>query len=208
MSDAKKAALNTLTADLLAYGAAAQTYRSYKTDALANAGYAYAASEYVELDAYNEKMISTPTDANFQFTGANLYYSNAVSLYLQFVMPTNDGKTYALRIKDWETQSVLKVYHHDELAALANDGSNYQILLDPFSAVDFSAWYTIELCTVTTGRGGALVYTPNQYIEYSVAAYVYSMQNKTDANGLTAMARLARATYNYGLAAEAYAAAK
>ena len=90
-----------------------------------------------------------------------------------------------------------KTYTLDE--AVYENGY-YVIVGEPITALNFGKTYTIELY-----RGETLLQT----MEYGIYSYVYSMQNKTGADGeLTAMAKLARATYNYGAAARAYADAQ
>ena len=63
---------------------------------------------------------------------------------------------------------------------------------DDITATDLNALYTVEMI-----KNGEVVQT----LQYSVFSYVYSMQNDDN----QAMANLARALCNYGLAADAYA---
>ncbi|MBQ8351493.1 MAG: hypothetical protein IJY20_05570 [Clostridia bacterium] len=205
ISEAKKAALNTLTADLLAYGAAAQTYRNYKTTTLANADFAVAASAYPGLSTDDW---SIPTDGDstekYGFAGAGVYYNNINALYIMFTAEGYTDKNFALRVTNNDTGDVL-LYKLSELQEPTDEIPYYTFLGDGISALNFDTFYIFELCTVNAlGR----VSTVLQTAYYSVNTYACNMQNKTGENGeLTAMALLARATYNYGAAAEAYAAA-
>lgn len=201
ISEAKKAALNVLAADLLAYGAAAQNYRSYKTDALANAGFAVTASKFTADLAGFAKKIEPTAYEGLELVGAGLYYSNTISLYLQFTLPANAKDTFALYITNPDTKEEI-VYEQADLLALENDGTTYT-LISKLGILNLDTKYSIELGTVNPyGR-----FVTQQYVVYGGASYVYSMQDKTDGDGLSAMALLARATYNYGAAAKAYAGA-
>lgn len=201
ISEAKKAALDVLAADLLAYGAAAQNYRSYKTDALANAGFDVAASEFTADLAGFAKNIKPTEYEGLELVGAGLYYSNTISLYLKFTLPANAKDTFALYITNPDTKEEI-VYAQEDLLALENDGTTYT-LISELGILNLDTKYSIELGTVNDlGR-----FITQQYVAYGGASYVYSMQDKTDGDGLSAMALLARAAYNYGAAAKAYAGA-
>ena len=202
ISEAKKAALDVLAADLLAYGAAAQNYRSYKTDALANAGFDVAASEFTaDLVGY-EKDVGATDIEGMQIVGAGLYYSNTVALYLQFTLPAEVDPQIALRITNDETGDKI-VYAYEDLLAMPKEGDIYTLVGDAIGALNFDDMYTIEMGLFrTTGK-----LNKGQEVWYGISSYVYSMQDKTDGDGLSAMALLARATYNYGAAAKAYAGA-
>ena len=202
ISEAKKDALDVLAADLLAYGAAAQNYRSYKTDALANAGFDVAASEFTaDLVGY-EKDVGATDIEGMQIVGAGLYYSNTVALYLQFTLPAEVDSQIALRITNDETGDKI-VYAYEDLLAMPKEGDIYTLVGDAIGALNFDDMYTIEMGLFrTTGK-----LNKGQEVWYGISSYVYSMQDKTDGDGLSAMALLARATYNYGAAAKAYAGA-
>ncbi len=203
ISEAKKAALDVLAADLLAYGAAAQNYRSYKTDALANAGFAVAASEFTADLVDYKKVVESTEYKGLELVGAGLYYSNTVALYLQFTLPAEVDPDIALRITNDETGDEI-VYAYADLLAMPKEGDIYTLVGDAIGALNFDDMYTIEmgLFRSTTGK-----LEKGQEVWYGISSYVYSMQDKTDGDGLSAMALLARATYNYGAAAQAYAEA-
>ena len=79
-SEAKFATFKTLIADLLNYGAAAQIYTDYKTDALVNAGVT-GGSTYTSLK--NDATFTGSIDG-VEIWGASVFFSNTVSLRIYF----------------------------------------------------------------------------------------------------------------------------
>lgn len=201
ISTQKKAALDTLCAELLAYGAQAQAYRGYKTEALANAGFAVAAGSFTALDSNWEYLINGTATETCALVGAGVYYGNTNALYIRFKAVGYTEENFSIEVKKNGTEEA-KVYHLSDATAL-EDGE-YRLTGEAISALDFDDYYTIALCTPNRFNTKTAVQT----LYYGVNYYVYSMQNQTGEGGaLTPMALLARATYQYGAAAKAYAAA-
>lgn len=184
ISDEKYAAMKTLIADLLEYGAAAQLYVNHKTDALVNEGNE-GATAFVALGDEWSKMPTETTDATVDLISAGLHFNNTNKLYFRFEAAditednfkvTVDGNEYTLG--DFE---------------LTDNG--YILRTEDIAATELDHLFTIELI-----KNGKTVQT----LEYGVFAYVYNMQNNTS----EAMATLAKTLYNYGVSADAYALAE
>ena len=184
VSDEKYAAMKTLIADLLEYGAAAQLYVNHKTDALVNEGNE-GATAFVALGDEWSKMPTETTDATVDLISAGLHFNNTNKLYFRFEATditednfkvTVDGTEYTLG--DFE---------------LTDNG--YILRTEDIAATELDHLFTIELI-----KNGETVQT----LEYGVFAYVYNMQNNTS----EAMATLAKTLYNYGVSADAYALAE
>ena len=176
--------LKTLCADILAYGAAAQTYKGYKTDSLVNAENAGVPTDFEQIEE-TDLSVTGAIDENTAFTGANCYFDGKNEIY--FIYKTDDVSaiTYAAK-KDGKTVG----YRLKESGA-----GKYAVVIDVY-AVDFDAVYTVSL---TKGEN-------TQTATYSLKSYVYYWQNKTEEGSetLLPMATLARALWNYGKASEAW----
>lgn len=171
-------ALKTLVADILEYGAAAQLYVGYKTDALVNADNS-GMTEFTVLTSAYEKELSAST-SDIALVAAGINFANVNRLYYKVKATSVSG--VSIRIGD------------ESYTKLESSGEYYIVYTNAVAPTYFDTVYTVELQV-----NGSTVQT----LKYSVAAYVYSMQNNTDnAN----MAGLAKALYNYGVAARAYAA--
>ena len=174
----ESAALKTLVADMLEYGAAAQNYRNYKTDALVNVGNS-GMSVYTPLTSESDKQLGEST-SDIKLAAAGVNFASVNRLY--YKVKAEDISGVSIKIGD-------KSYTEFE-----KSGNYYVVYTDAVAPTDFDTVHTVELQV-----NGATVQT----LEYSVASYVYSMQNNTSN---TNMATLAKALYNYGLSASAYAA--
>ena len=184
LSEAKYGAMKTLIAALLAYGAASQIYTGHNTDALVNAG-VESSSTFVALgDGWN-RVPSVSTSKNVGLTGASLYFTSTNRLYFRFEANGITEDNFVVRIGDTEYT----------LSDFGPEASSYVVFTGDIAATEFDTFYTIELV-----ENGEVVQT----MEYSVFSYVYAMQNSEN----QAMANLAKATYNYGVAADAYAIAR
>ena len=184
ISEAKYNAMKTLIADLLAYGAASQIYTGYNADALVNAG-VEGASTFVALGDEWNRVPSVSASKNVGLTGASLYFTSTNRLYFRFEANGITEDNFVVRIGDTEYT----------LSDFGPEASSYVVFTDDIAATEFDTFYTIELV-----ENGEVVQT----MEYSVFSYVYAMQNSEN----QAMANLAKATYNYGVAADAYAIAR
>ena len=199
MSAEKYAALRTLIADILKYGAKAQIYTGYKTASLVDSGVS-GGREFVELSDDHQKYIDVSGLDSVEMISAGVYFDYTNSLYLKFTAPgMTEDKCYISVYNDETGEE--KEYALSDCTLISEETSTYLLIMDPCLATGYNALYYVDLYAPNS-RGRVVC---QQSLEYSMAAYVYSMQNKTDDSGaLTPMAQLARATYNYGLSASAY----
>lgn len=177
ISSEKFEALKTLVADLLEYGAQAQTYRNYKTDTLANKKIE-GQREFVEL---TDEWKATPDNSgeNVKITAGGVWFANVNKLYLKFTTPDVSNTTL-------EFDGTIYTSKDFELVS----GNTYIFYSDAMSPADFG-----------TGKVAQFKYGEQveATITYSVNSYIYSKQSQD-----TNMGRLARALYNYGVSAVAY----
>lgn len=202
LSAEKYAALRTLIADMLEYGAKAQIYRGYKTDVLVNEGIT-GQSEFVELnpDDCDEilEQSGSFTLTGVEFVSAGMYFDYYNALYVKFNAPNVSDSNFRVRLKDGE-ENILATYKLSDCQLISEENNTYLLVLPALYATQFEDFYIIELCKYSS-RATTMQWSLN----YGVSSYVCAKQNKTDGNGdLTPMAELARATYNYGLSATAY----
>ena len=201
MSEEKYAAMQTLIADLLEYGAKAQVYTGHNADALVNEGIE-GKSEFLELDP-EENDERLEQNSNFTLTGvefvsAGIYFDYYNAIYVKFNAPNMTDSNFRVRLKDGD-ENVIATYKLSECELVDEANSTYLLVLPALYATEFENFYYIELCKYTNRA------TMQWSLSYGIASYVCAKQNKKDANGdLTPMAELARATYNYGLSASAY----
>lgn len=194
MSAEKHAALQTLIKDMLVYGAKAQLYRGYKTDSLVDKD--VTGSKFVELSS-TDKFIDETSLEGVEIIGLGLYFDYTNSMYIRFTAPGMAEENFKI-VFDGDIDNA---YTLDDCMAVEGSQDTYLLVLPAVSLVNYDTIYTIEIGTFRAS--GRMI--DGQYAEYSVASYIYSMQNRTEAEELTPMAQLARAVYNYGLAANAYA---
>lgn len=200
ISDAKFAALETLVADLLEYGATAQVYNDYKTNALVSE---IDLSDWVDIETSyledNYLYFYEESGCDSAITAAGVEFFDVNSLYFKFILGegvvgTADEGDFKIEVTIGDGDTV--EYYIEDCELIDEATGTYILFTDALLATDYSAGYVIELFGLNN-RGRL---TSMQYIEYSVAAYVWAMQNSDNA----AMANLAKALYNYGVAAEAY----
>lgn len=185
VSEAKAKLIKTLAADLLEYGAAAQNYKGYKTDALVNDGID-GASEFVPLtenDINRNRLTVNATDG-VEIMSAGLYFDSVNKLFFKFTAPDKTKVKLLINNKEAEFKS-------------SGAENTYIVYTDAIYASEFDQLYTVELYYDNT-----LVQT----LTYDTAAYFYIMQNNVidGTSELSPMAHLARATRNYSLSAKAY----
>ena len=170
-----------LVSDMLHYGAAAQTYTGYNTDALVNA-VAGIKTASTATPAKSDKSLIVPegvTVEGVMFASVGVWFDYNNKIYVK--LSTSENAKLVVNGKE-----------------VTLDGDTY--MTEAINATGFNIVYTFELYEVTD-EGETLVQT----LTYSVNSYVYAMKDKTDGEGnLTAMAKLAIALYNYGASAEAY----
>ena len=186
LSEEKHEQFVDLICNLLEYGAEAQIYLGYKTDALVNEG----------IDGKTEYEELTETDRNLEiyrevdgvyFTAANLRFDNANKLYFKF-----KAADVSLVTVDITVDGVTKTYGASDFI---KDGDAYILYTGYIYATCFDDVYTVVL----NYEGEAV-----ESFTYSVKSYVYSKQNQVSGEELSDMARFARATYNYGRSAKIF----
>ncbi len=170
--------LATLVADLLEYGASAQLYKGYKTDALVNEGIT-GKSEFTEVSSNDKNRVVVAESEGFDITSMGVYFYYSNNVYIKF----NAGENFKVTIDD--------VDYTDEVI---ESGDGYIVYSDSISALNFDKVFTFNLYD-----GDTLVQTAT----YSVKSFVNSYQNGNDT-----VATLAKALYNYGLSANAYIESK
>ena len=202
MSEEKYSALRTLIADILTYGAKAQLYRGYKVGSLVNEG-VEGATEFVELGASDKYIdVSKREEDGIKITASGVYFDYTNSLYVKFCAPGLGEGDISFEVLNDATGEKVE-YGLSQCRLINEETSEYMLILDPVCPTEYNDLYCIDM-NVADARGR---FRLAQSLEYNLASYVYSMQNRVDDDGnLTPMAELARATYNYGLSASAFAA--
>ena len=188
-----------LIVDLMEYGAAAQTYRSYKTASLVNTDSTI--SELAALKtAYVEPTSATRTltassSQTVKFKAASVFFDYDNKLMFKFVAPGVDG-TFNIEVTAPGALTPTR-YELSDCTLLDAETSLYVLYTDSISAVNVAkyegdhAMYTIEL------KNGDTVI---QSLTYGIPTYVLAMASGED----LAMANLAKALYTYGCSAYEY----
>lgn len=170
-----------LVVDMLNYGAAAQAYRGYKTDALVNSGITAAGSDVAPTDADNKLTATNKGNRNdyadYGITSAGVRFDYINKVYVKFAAPSLENVT---------------VLVNGVAAEVATTNGGYVVYSDAINALEFDEVVTFELQV-----GGETI----QVLTYSVNTYAF---NK--ANTESEVADLALALYRYGKSAAAYAA--
>lgn len=190
------AELRTLLVDLLNYGAAAQNYKNYKTDALVNADLtddqkAWGTAELATALENHKDTLTTTENATVQWKGAGLYLENEVAIRLRFL--PNEGVDVSTLTVNIATEDGSKTWTIGSEAFVEAAAGGYYVYFDGLNAGQMRQKLTIQVCD---GTGAAV----SDVISYSVVSYAYSQQNDDDAK-LTA---LLDAMMKYGDSAYAY----
>ena len=200
ISEAKFASLKVLVADMLEYGAAAQLYTGYKTGTLVNDGIS-GKSEFAELESTDKEVFESEAEG-LEITGLGMYFDYTNSFFVNFTALGYAEDEMVVIVYN-ETTEEEREYTLAECVVLSEETGEYVLVTDAIFTTSYSDIYYIELYTYNS-RGKLVC---QQTVKYSVASYVFTMQNKTDSEGaLTPMAKLARAVYLYGNSAAAYKA--
>ena len=184
------AAACTLISDVLAYGAAAQTYMDYKADALVNVGSDIinpTYSTFSEISDFAPSFNGTAA-SDVRWTGAGLTLNNNVAMTFRFYAASIEGLTVTVAIN-----GRTETFTASDFVAVEGKANYYEISFKGIKASEFASNVTASFA-----RGGAAV---GNTVSYSVNAYVQSKQADSDAN----LAALVKALYNYGASANAYA---
>lgn len=178
-------AMRTLLSDLLTYGAAAQLYMGYRTDALVTDG-------LKENDAlrFCPTPYVAPKPQTVSFTGAgdptadwasaSLLLGSKVAMRFTF---------YASSVNDLSVIITLdgsqQIYNKDDFEDLGN--GKYRITYHGIDATQYE-----HPVIASFSRNGIPV---GRIVEYSVNAYLYTMQNN---EAVSHLAELVHALFNYG----------
>ena len=180
------ASLRKLLSDTLAYGAAAQTYMSYSTDAPVTEGANNPTySTFTALSGLGASFTGT-ADANTYWISAGLTLTNSVAMTFRFYAANTSGLTVNVSIGG-RTQTFTSA----DFVSVGN--GIYAVSFSGINANEFGS-----AVTATFSKSGAQV---GNALTYSVNAYVCAKQNDSNAN----LAALVKALYNYGASAAAYA---
>ncbi len=168
--------LTQLLSDLLVYGAAAQRYLDYKTDALVTDGVDLShTSDITPTEADNNKSVSE-NNASIRFIAAGVRFDFNNRIYVKITAENLDGITVSangqrLEISETETENVYIIYS------------------DAISALQFG-----NAVTFTLSSGGDAIQT----LTYTVNDYAYNKYEDAE------IGELALALYRYGKSATAY----
>ena len=179
-SDAQYTAISALLSDMLIYGAEAQKYRNYKTDALVTDGLSdvLSPSAYTPNSADKQMRIVTPVGADislakFTATGVRFDYSNKI-----FVKFTTENVDKVNITADGEKLKIIPL-GNNEYVAYSND----------ISATEYGTKVSFEL-SYEGEHIQTFIYTVNDYV----------LQKQYDSE----IGNLALALYRYGRSALAY----
>ncbi len=181
-----------LLADLLRYGAAAQTYSEYQTDRLATAG--------MNLTGYGTTVsasniatkyaLTTSTLSGYGFLGATLRLENSLAMSLKFQATSTENLKVSISINGRKT-----TLNADDF--LAAGAQTYVVNFENLNAHEMDATITAKLL-----NGSTTVQT----LTYSVADYCKSIltANADGNEKLAADQTLVERIYAYGLSAVGY----
>ena len=152
--------LKQLVSDMLHYGAAAQTYRNYKADALVNVAEDILTAS-VATPAESDMTITQSISPTVGFASAGVWFDYNNKIYVKVTDAAN--VTMVARIGD-------------RVVDVTREGTTF--MTDAIYATDFDTVYTFELY-----ENGTLVQT----LTYSVTSYVFAMKDSRNEK-MTALA--------------------
>lgn len=178
------ASLRTLLSDMLAYGAAAQTYTGYKANELVTTGATgTTCSTFTNLSGLGASF-DGEADANTYWVSAGLTLTDSVAMTFRFRTDSVEDLTVEIRING-------RPQTFTSFTAVGN--GIYEVSFTGISADEFGSSVTASFECDGEQVGNT--------VSYSVNAYVCAKQNDSNAN----LATLVKALYNYGVSAAAYA---
>ena len=181
------AKLRKLLSDTLAYGAAAQTYMSYKTNALVTSGVTGTSySTFTALSGLTPTFTGTAVESPC-WTGASLTLTDDVAMVFRFASPNKTGLSVKVTYSGKTT-----TFSGTSITAVSGMSGVYEVKLTGIKATDFGQTVTAKFYKSSAQVGDTL--------GYSVNTYVCAKQNDSS----TALKNLVRALYNYGASAAAY----
>ena len=177
--------LKTLLSDLLTYGAAAQCYTNYRTDALVTEGIDLTPSKFEGLKSA-KATFEGEKDPAVDWYSSTLALRNALAVRLYFKAEKTDDLTVKTVIGD-------RAYLFNEKQFACTEAGLYYVEVRGIKATEFDAPVTASFYRSGKQTG--------RTVTYSVNTYISSMQDVTN----EPLQMLVRALYCYGASAKAYA---
>ena len=181
----KDTELCTLLSDMLVYGAAAQTYMSYKTDNLVTKDLTLSPSGFEALSGLAPAFTGA-VSSEVYWKAAGLTLTDSVAMNFTFYAASVEGLSVEVQIGG-RTETI------SDFTKVDGKEDIYRVSFAGISATEFG-----KTVTATVKRGNTPV---SNALSYSVNAYICAKQADSNAN----LAALVQALYNYGAAAEEYA---
>ncbi|MBQ3357111.1 MAG: hypothetical protein II875_15070 [Clostridia bacterium] len=184
-NEAISTSLRRLLSDLLAYGAAAQTYTNYKTDALVTAGSDIRNTDYGTYETLSglAPVFDGTAASDVYWTAASLTLTSSVAMNFRFHADSVQGLTVYV-----DTTGRTQTY-----TSFTSLGSGlYEISFTDINADEFGSTVTATFKRDSKQLGNTVSYSVNTYIQ----------SKQADSNA--ALAALVKALYNYGVSAKAY----
>ena len=163
--------------DLFAYGAAAQKYAQYKTDALVNRGYEKLATSVSSIDNSDRKL-SPNTITGARISAAGVYFANVNKIYAKIEINGADVS----KLKATINGVAAKIEHYE--------GNVYIVYSKAIMVSQFDDTYTFVIHDGVDSQ--TLVYSVNAYTKAKIGS------------DKKVVSDLAKATYAYGVSAKAY----
>lgn len=177
----------TLLSDLLTYGAAAQRYTGYCTDALVTDGLRLTPSVY-SGQAKQYVTYSGSADETVDWKAATLCLSSSLAVRFTFRAATVEDLLVQVSLN-----GRIQTFDADDFTAVEGKNDTWYITFRNISATEFD-----DAVAASFVRGGETV---GRTVVYSVNTYICNAQNTDAAANL---AQMLQALYNYGVAAKAY----
>ena len=183
------AEFRTLLVDLLNYGAAAQAYTNYRTDALVNkeltaAQAAWGTATVPSLRDYTNTKYATVEDPAVKWKGATLVLQDAVTMRYKIQANNIEGLT----------------------AKFTCEGNTWYIPASQFKPADTSDTYYIYFNGLNAGQMRSLVYVTiydgdtavSNTVQYSIESYASGKTTNVELSGIvTAMMLYGDSAYNF-----------
>ncbi len=182
------ATLRKLLSDTLAYGAAAQYYMGYKTNALVTSGVTGTSySTFSPLSGLTPTFTGTAAESPC-WTGVYVTLTDDVAMVFRFASPNKTGLSIKVTYNGKTT-----TFSGTSITAVSGMSGVYEVKLTGIKATDFGQTITAKFYKSSAQVGNTL--------GYSVNTYICAKQNDSS----TTLKNLVRALYNYGASAAAYA---
>ena len=181
----------TLVSDLLCYGAAAQNYLDYRTDALVTTGVTgMTASEFTTISGAPAAAFSGSGSNGYKLTECGLHFDSLNRLFVRFTAPDPDAIkiTYSVAGEDRGR------------AVIRTDGLGYIAYTEGLVTTDFDK---AVIFTMTDNKDDG-VNVATQSCSYSVKTF---MQNNQNNDGEPTVKALARTLAGYQASAASFLAA-